>query len=48
MQLDYQQIINLTGQALSAALPIGIVFGLAEKLCNLFFSAAFGKKKIDL
>ncbi len=46
--LDYQVIINLAGTCIAAALPIGIVFGLAEKAVNAFLSMAFGKEKIKL
>jgi hypothetical protein len=48
MQLDYQVIVNLVGELLQSAMPIGVVIGLTEKLCNLFFSLAFGNKKVNL
>jgi hypothetical protein len=48
MQLDYQVIVNLVGEFLTYSLPIGVVIGLTEKLCNLFFSMAFGNKKVNL
>lgn len=48
MELDYQTIINLAGNAVAYALPIGIVFGVAEKMLNLFFSLAFGAKNIRM
>lgn len=46
--LDYQVIVNLAAQVISCALPIGIVFGLAEKLVNTFLSMALGKERIKL
>ena len=48
MELDYQTIINLAGTVISYSLPIGIVFGVAEKVLNLFFSLAFGAKNIRM
>lgn len=46
--IDYQVIVDCVGEMIRYALPVGIIIGLTEKLCNLFFSMAFGKKKIDL
>jgi hypothetical protein len=43
-----QQMINLCGTILTYSVPIGIAFGLAEKACNLFFSMAFGDKRVRL
>ena len=48
IELDYQIIVNLIADFLKYAIPIGLLFGLTEKLCNLFFSMAFGKEKINL
>lgn len=48
MILDYQQIVDMVGEVCKYAVPIGILFGVTEKLTNLFFSLAFGKKRIDL
>lgn len=47
-EIDYQQIVNAVAEMIKCAVPIGLILGLTEKLCNLFFSLAFGKKKIDL
>ena len=44
----FQQVINLCGDILTYSVPIGLAFGLAEKACNLFFSMAFGEKRIKL
>lgn len=46
--LDYQQIIDCVAVVISNALPIGIVFGIAEKMVNAFLSMAFGEKKVRL
>ena len=48
MQLDYQQVVDLCAQAMTVGLPIGVVFGLAEKACNLFLSLAFGKERVRI
>ena len=44
----FQQVIFLCGDILTYSVPIGLAFGLAEKACNLFFSMAFGEKRIKL
>lgn len=44
----FQQIIDLAGVVLTYSVPIGVAFGLAEKACNLFFSMAFGEKRIRM
>lgn len=41
--MDYQPIVNLVGEVMQNALPIGIVFLLAERLINMFLSFAFPK-----
>jgi hypothetical protein len=46
--IDYQTIINLVGTMIGYALPIGCIFGLGEKLVNMFISIAFGEKKIRM
>lgn len=48
MQLDYQQVVDLCAQAMAVGLPIGVVFGLGEKACNLFLSLAFGKERVRI
>ena len=48
MELNYQTLIDLVGVCVKNALPIGIVFGIAEKMLNLFFSLAFGAKNIRM
>lgn len=48
MELNYQTIIDLAGTVVAYALPIGIVFGVVEKVLNLFFSLAFGSKNIKM
>lgn len=44
--IDYQQVVDLCVQAVSVALPIGLIFGLAEKLINGFLSMVFGKDRV--
>lgn len=46
--LNYQVIIDLVVLFLSLSVPIGIVFGITEKLLNLFYSMVFGDKNIRL
>lgn len=46
--LDYQLVINLAGEVMVTALPIGIVFVLIEKLVNMFLSLASGERKVRL
>ena len=41
--MDYQVIINLLAEVVENALPIGIVFTLAERLVQMFLSFAFPK-----
>lgn len=46
--LNYQLIIDMTILFITLSIPIGIVFGIAEKLIKLFLSAVFGDKTINL
>jgi len=46
--LNYQVIIDAVANVINAALPIAIVFALAEKIVNGFISMAFGEKKVRL
>lgn len=48
IELDYQQVVDLCAQAMSVGLPIGVIFGLAEKAINLFLSMAFGKERVRI
>lgn len=48
MIIDYQVVIDLVAECVKNAIPIGIIFGMTEKLGNLFFSLAFGNKRINL
>lgn len=41
--MDYQPIVNLVVQAMENALPIGIIFLLAERVINFFLTMAFPK-----
>lgn len=41
--MDYQAVVNLVVTVLQNALPIGIIFLLAERAVNLFLSLAFPK-----
>lgn len=46
--LDYQGIIDAVAVVIKSALPIGIVFALAEKMVNSFLSMAFGERNVRL
>lgn len=41
--MDYQTVVNLVVEVIQNALPMGLVFLLAERLINLFLSLAFPK-----
>ncbi len=41
--MDYQGVIDLVVEVVKNALPIGIIFLLAERLVNMFLSFAFPK-----
>lgn len=44
MTFDYQVIGNIIGQVVSQALPIGILFYLAEMLVSMFLKFAFPRR----
>ncbi len=46
--IDYQQVVTLCAEILSVSMPIGIIFGLCSKVCDLFLSLAFGKERVRL
>lgn len=46
--IDYQEIVSLCAKMISVALPIGLIFGLSEKLINGFLSIVFGEKRVRL
>lgn len=46
--LNYQVIVELVATYIMISLPIGILFGLAGKLINMFLSAVFGDKTIKM
>ena len=48
MELNYQIVIDMVAEIISLSLPIGITFGLAERLINAFLSMAFGERRIKL
>lgn len=48
MIFDYATIVNLIAQVVSQALPIGIIFYLAEMLVNFFLRCAFPKRYKDI
>ncbi|MDF2943574.1 MAG: hypothetical protein K0S01_2432 [Herbinix sp.] len=48
MELNYQYLINLVIMFLMLAMPIGFIFGFAEKILNMFLSMVFGDKYIKL
>lgn len=41
--MDYQEVVNLVVIVMKSALPMGIIFLLAERLVNMFLSFAFPK-----
>lgn len=41
--MDYQAVVSLVVEVIKNALPMGIVFLLAERLVNMFLSFAFPK-----
>lgn len=41
--MDYQSLVDLVVVIMKNALPIGIIFLLAERLVNMFLSFAFPK-----
>ena len=46
--IDYSQVVLVATACISAALPIGLIFGLAGKACNFFMSMVLGKERVDL
>lgn len=44
MNFDYQVIGNILGQVVGQALPIGILFYLAELLVSMFLKFAFPRR----
>lgn len=44
--VSLQVIIDTIAYMLTISVPIGILFGMASKLTNMFFSMAFGEKKV--
>lgn len=41
--MDYQPIVSLVVEVMQKALPIGIIFLLAERVINFFLTMAFPK-----
>ena len=41
--MDYQEVVNLVVIVIKNALPMGIIFLLAERLVNMFLCFAFPK-----
>ena len=48
MLIDYQVIVNLCGEMISNALPIGLTFAISERLVNAFISIVTGERRIKL
>ena len=48
MTVNYQQVVDILVVAITLAVPIGFIFGVVEKIINMFFSFAFGKNKVSL
>lgn len=45
VKMEYSEIVSLVTDVVKTALPIGIIFLLAERLVQLFLSLAFPKMK---
>lgn len=45
---NYQQVIDIAVAVVSAGLPIAVIFGIAERACNMFLQFVFGKERIKL
>lgn len=43
MPIDYSVVVNMISDVVSEALPIGIIFILAERLVQMFLKFAFPK-----
>ena len=43
MEIDYSSIFSVVGECISYALPIGLAFGLCERLCSLVLDAALDR-----
>lgn len=41
--MDYQEVVNLVVIVIKNALPLGLIFLIAERLVNMFLSFAFPK-----
>lgn len=41
--MDYQAIIDLIGEAIQSAMPLGIIIGVCERLLEMIIRAATGK-----
>lgn len=48
MMFDYSTIVSLISKVVSQALPIGIIFYLAEMLVSMFLRFAFPKHYRDI
>ena len=48
VMIDYQQIVLICAECMANAVPIGMIFGLCSKACDLFYSMAFGKERVRL
>lgn len=48
LDMDYQMIVNLCGQTLFYALPIGMIFAITERIGNMVISAVGGEKRLKL
>lgn len=44
INLDYQVIIDQIGDIIQYTLPIAILIGLIERICNMVVRAATGKE----
>lgn len=46
--MDYQPIIEVVSQYMMLAVPIVIIFKAVAKITHMFFSFAFGERRIKL
>lgn len=41
--MDYQAVIDILGEGMKIALPLGITLGVIEKLINMFLDCALDR-----
>lgn len=48
MMVDYSEIVTIVAEVVRVALPIGIIFALAERACNMFIGMVTGEKRVKM